>query len=299
MGDSEEIPYGYCHCRCGQKAPLMKHNRPGSGEIKGEPWRYIPGHFNNVRRQEALDKIPERSCVGCGFQLILRENENAYDFGKRKYCSQECYIRVLTEQRRTPGIAALCKNCGKTFTFKKGRERDYCSRVCFGKAHSRWVTDAHADTLIAHACEFCEKEFIARTWSRRKCCSNSCASNIRVRTRSLWRPTAIERAVQDALAVLGIAFVSQMRVGPWLVDFVATELQIAIEVNGTFWHCDPRKYPDGPISVIQSGVTDRDRRKRIAVEEAGYRLVVLWEKDINEVGAQAMLISLLGDKLAA
>lgn len=41
-----EIPYGYCHCGCGQKTNIAKVHDSGRGQIKGEPWRFLPGHYS-------------------------------------------------------------------------------------------------------------------------------------------------------------------------------------------------------------------------------------------------------------
>jgi hypothetical protein len=43
-----EIPYGYCHCGCGQLAPIHKKTRNPQGHIKGEPAKYIRGHNGRV-----------------------------------------------------------------------------------------------------------------------------------------------------------------------------------------------------------------------------------------------------------
>lgn len=39
-----EIPYGYCHCGCGQLAPVAKKSDKSTNRIKGNPMRYIAGH---------------------------------------------------------------------------------------------------------------------------------------------------------------------------------------------------------------------------------------------------------------
>lgn len=41
----QEIPYGYCHCGCGQKTALARRNDPAKGWVKGQPLRFIQGHF--------------------------------------------------------------------------------------------------------------------------------------------------------------------------------------------------------------------------------------------------------------
>lgn len=43
-----EIPYGYCHCGCGQKTRIAEWSRKRSGDVRGQPIRFINGH--NARR---------------------------------------------------------------------------------------------------------------------------------------------------------------------------------------------------------------------------------------------------------
>lgn len=40
----DNIPYGYCHCGCGEKARLSRENCSTRGLIKGEPLRFLYGH---------------------------------------------------------------------------------------------------------------------------------------------------------------------------------------------------------------------------------------------------------------
>lgn len=41
---TQEIPYGYCHCGCGQKTSLSRQNRSERGQVRGEPVRFVRGH---------------------------------------------------------------------------------------------------------------------------------------------------------------------------------------------------------------------------------------------------------------
>lgn len=48
------VPYGYCHCGCGQQTkPWEKSNR-GTGRVRGEPRRYLHGH-NKTRSIDLTD----------------------------------------------------------------------------------------------------------------------------------------------------------------------------------------------------------------------------------------------------
>ena len=59
---------------------------------------------------------------------------------------------------------------------------------------------------------------------------------------------------------------------------------IIIEVNGTFWHADPRFYKE--TDKIYRGLTakeiwEKDKNKKRIAENEGYILVYIWEKEIN------------------
>lgn len=41
---TDEIPYGYCHCGCGQKTNLAPSTNSSRGWIKGQPVRLVNGH---------------------------------------------------------------------------------------------------------------------------------------------------------------------------------------------------------------------------------------------------------------
>jgi len=43
----KNIPYGYCHCGCGNKTTLAKETSTRAGVHKGEPYRYLPNHYNH------------------------------------------------------------------------------------------------------------------------------------------------------------------------------------------------------------------------------------------------------------
>ena len=49
-----EVPYGYCHCGCGQKTNISKYNSPKHGWIKGQPRKFLMGHEARLRGHEDL-----------------------------------------------------------------------------------------------------------------------------------------------------------------------------------------------------------------------------------------------------
>jgi G:T-mismatch repair DNA endonuclease (very short patch repair protein) len=56
---------------------------------------------------------------------------------------------------------------------------------------------------------------------------------------------------------------------------------LAIEVNGTFWHADPRVYPNGPVKPSQRRTLTRYTRKLQLLKGLGIRVVEVWEADFK------------------
>jgi hypothetical protein len=50
---TQQIPYGYCHCGCGQKTKIAPYTRSKRGWIKGEPMLFVNRHRRNTHRSVA------------------------------------------------------------------------------------------------------------------------------------------------------------------------------------------------------------------------------------------------------
>lgn len=44
------VPYGYCHCGCGEKTPLANRTSRRDGTVKGEPVRFVGSHHFRLPR---------------------------------------------------------------------------------------------------------------------------------------------------------------------------------------------------------------------------------------------------------
>lgn len=69
--ENPSVPYGYCHCGCGEKTSIASHSNREFGHIKGEPVRFVVGH-NNRKHRPPADFPRARLCeCGCGEQTPL------------------------------------------------------------------------------------------------------------------------------------------------------------------------------------------------------------------------------------
>lgn len=91
----------------------------------------------------------------------------------------------------------------------------------------------------------------------------------------------LEMLVATALAEAKIEFECQYSLGRYVYDFHVAKWLLLVEVNGTFWHSDPRFYDPTSLTAIQRKNRANDGAKTLAAITAGFRLAVLWEHDIE------------------
>jgi very-short-patch-repair endonuclease len=66
-----------------------------------------------------------------------------------------------------------------------------------------------------------------------------------------------------------------------IFDFYIPKHNILIEVDGDFYHCNPKIYNDGPVCKTQTINIENDKLKDEWAKENGYKLLRFWEDDIN------------------
>jgi len=109
--------------------------------------------------------------------------------------------------------------------------------------------------------------------------------------------SALEDKVAIELERRNVSFVRQHAIrgnnGQFVacIDFMLDDGR-ALEVNGTFWHSDPRVFPEGPMFPAQRRTEERWVRKVVAMELLGIPLIVLWEQDIRDDLAHALNVAL-------
>lgn len=78
MASLKEIPFGLCHCGCGEKTKLSPRTRLSKGTIKGQPYRFIAGHQTRIPEPGYL--IDPKS--GCWIWLSV-PNKHGYGYLER------------------------------------------------------------------------------------------------------------------------------------------------------------------------------------------------------------------------
>ena len=97
-----------------------------------------------------------------------------------------------------------------------------------------------------------------------------------------YKMTSPERILKSILSELSIPnhynFILDKR---YQYDFRITNTNIIIEVQGDYWHCNPKLYPDGPKSERQKFKIKRDNEKKHYAEQKGYSILYVWEDELK------------------
>lgn len=99
----------------------------------------------------------------------------------------------------------------------------------------------------------------------------------------------IQTRINDVLNQFNYEYLSNKVIGEYNFDMIFTNKTI-LEVNGDYWHASPIKYKPtdiikypGGLSLTANEVWLRDKKKRNSVEKNGYKVVYLWEHEINKM----------------
>jgi len=99
----------------------------------------------------------------------------------------------------------------------------------------------------------------------------------------------IETRVSDALNRLHITYRRWIPIGINNFDFKLDNSNLLIEVNGDFWHANPKKYKSDDVvpfphkSIKACELWKKDEKKRLTAESNGYRMITIWEDELKDM----------------
>ena len=105
------------------------------------------------------------------------------------------------------------------------------------------------------------------------------------------RDTVPEMLLRKALHAAGYRFRLQRRIAAGCTaDLVLPRLRVAVFVDGDFWHGCPQHHPTDPFTGPNAQLWHakiarnraRDQRATTVAEQAGWRVVRVWECEVRE-----------------
>jgi very-short-patch-repair endonuclease len=88
------------------------------------------------------------------------------------------------------------------------------------------------------------------------------------------------RKFKDLLEVNNINYEQEKRIEYWSFDFYLIDYNICIEIDGDYWHSNPKIYKDGPKTSTQKRNAIRDIKKNKFCKNNNIKLIRFWESDI-------------------
>jgi len=95
------------------------------------------------------------------------------------------------------------------------------------------------------------------------------------------KDTSIELKIGEYLTSIGVSHMSNHVHSIFTFDFYIPSVNLVIECQGDYWHCNPLKYSDKIPDKIQIKNMERDSRKVQYLKDNGFRSLFIWEYDIN------------------
>lgn len=189
--------------------------------------------------------MPDRRCVECGAPV--------HGQGKHLYCSDDCKM-----------VTRSCATCGDEFRVERKRKgRNFvCSLKCrparqWGEPKVDVECGCCGEPMTVHASRLAS--------GRGKFCSRSCAALARPIN---GKPSKIaDAAIDEFLKGTPLLCELEKRLGRWSVDLALPLHNIAIELDGEYWHGLP-------------AMVEKDRRKDEWMNAHGWHVIrVVMGKD--------------------
>jgi len=111
----------------------------------------------------------------------------------------------------------------------------------------------------------------------------------------------LEIRIQELLNELQIEYTTQKFFKRHSYDFFIEEFGIVIEINGDFWHANPKFYKSDDLlpfpgeSKLANEIWEKDVQKKQIIEDLGFRLIIIWEDEMKCTNEE--LVRLLISKL--
>lgn len=113
--------------------------------------------------------------------------------------------------------------------------------------------------------------------------------NITLPARQFWinkSRSSLEIKIETFLKKLNIKFYINKFLLDYNYDFILRDKKIILEIQGDYWHANPKIYNPNDIMCggrLAKEIWKRDLKKKILAESRGYKVLYLWETEINQM----------------
>jgi G:T-mismatch repair DNA endonuclease (very short patch repair protein) len=251
-------------------------------------------------------------CVCPVCNVLYDADANRLKYGRQTTCSRQCSYKLRANKLKN-NVMLTCAMCNTQFTrcvskIKGGMS--FCSDDCHYKAASAKIlkrivlkkyniTDAGRLGWAEGAKKTRQTRLMRNNYKHSE--STKIAMSLRmannIESGKISRSSKLENIVAGVLDNIGIAYRKQVvqraenGTFAFVFDFMIGD-NIAIEVNGTFWHADPRFYSSEKLHKIQIHNTQKWIKKINDAKIKGIKIIEIWEYDIEQDAHSAVMNAL-------
>jgi very-short-patch-repair endonuclease len=106
----------------------------------------------------------------------------------------------------------------------------------------------------------------------------------RIARESFTNSSSLEQRVEKALLNYQVTFRKNVSMFKYNYDFVFDDLKVIIEIQGDYWHANPKIYNENSVMIggkLAKELWAKDLKKKNIAEENGFKVFYFWEKDIR------------------
>jgi|GEM_PF-2116516 len=307
---SKKLNHGYCSNECRIARASTPYNCDYCGMEFIAPSKKLRDNKSGVFcSQECSQKGRTKGiyvkCEYCS-KDVYKMQSDIID-AKYYYCNIECRAKHQSDKG---SIMLICKYCKKEYKSKKSKKDIslYCSKECMDKYRSEFYVGENNPKYNQKKvnCSECGEEFTVKASKLLKqdrfYCSKDCQikyihnpiniTEKQINGRKIFLEKAITNikntlttphiAINSILDNENINYKNEKHIKYYSLDIHIIDYNLAIEVNGDFWHCNPIKYIE-PKYKQQNKVIRSDKAKHTYVKNKyRYEILYLWENDINK-----------------
>jgi hypothetical protein len=233
------------------KEKIIKEYLSGKGSttISKELKTYKPGVLK-VIREAGLTRKRDR----CQSLDIIKDGDKFYVTRKCPMCGKD--IKTISKDKtiacrnhfKKLNGTSLCKPC--SLKLQEGKGNSF-----YGKKHTK-------ETLL----------LLSKTISENPPRQNSVSNK--------------EKKLLTEIKKLKYNPIGSFSVDKYICDIYIKELNLIIEFNGDYWHCNPKKY-DGDYlhphkKKTAKEIWDEDKLRVDNIKKYGYNLMIIWERDFEK-----------------
>lgn len=248
----------------------------------------------------------------CSNSFNLHQSE----INRKMYCCRKC--RSEHHWLITPLYEKPCLNCGTIMKRKFLQKLDrlkYCSPTC-RKEHKNKIFQEKLKDTIKSNCKFCGTEIINQRQLcgkliPRKCC-DKCNKEVvgkivkeKIQTKiksdgmypkwKKWYDSFVKKATYGKSKLEDVVYNHLIKktsnvlryhsISTVYVDFLIPEKNLIIECQGDYWHMNPSKFKPDDFNKSTKRTAEqqweKDKNRKLFLESQGYKVVELWESEIN------------------